>query len=635
MCIGERALSLHDFLRLLRERWLPIVLCIVLGLAASTVSYLRTPPQYTSTVTLFMSAPVPFNNPAAAFDSSQVAGERANAYAQLANSERLAQNVISSLSLDESPGDLASSIGVTHQQSSVIIQASVTNNSADQAATLANAVGDAFIRLVEDNERTMDPKQAEHVDAHVVQAARPAAAPQSPKLLVNLALGLIVGLLVGIGIEFFRRILDVTIRSEHQLAAIIDGEALGTVPFDRSIASHPLIMDDQPQSPMAEALRKIRVRLPLPDEEGRARIIVVTSAVPGEGRTLVVGNLAMAVAEVGSRVLVVEADMRRPRMSEYFGLPHSHGLSDALREGKLSAGRARLWSVGGFDVITAGTPEPNPSRLLSSGRMTTLLEELRGEYDYILIDTPPVLPVVDAATLMPKADGVVLVVRSGRTSPEDVAAAAAAVRAASGNLLGGVLSMDRSRFRPTVRSSQVATTESTALTHPEPRVPDEPAAPADSVVSADPDGSATVAEPAITADAPVPGAPPALREPVQLRKPVKLTRPVAIAASQEPAEVATVAEPKGSTDEDAPVAAETQDETTDSAHSDGPMTIVDSVESTVVIEARRPRPRPHPRPRPRPVDPAAPPSGFNGSGAALAAAPSTAFSHPGRREGSN
>jgi capsular exopolysaccharide synthesis family protein len=168
---------------------------------------------------------------------------------------------------------------------------------------------------------------------------------------------------------------------------------------------------------------------------------VVTSSLPEEGKTTSLCNLAIAMAAAQARVLLVEADLRRPKVAEILGLDGAVGLTDIL-SGRLRPDQViQPWSGGMFDVLASGSLPPNPSELLGSRQMTELLAELRTQYDVVLLDTPPLLPVTDAAAVAPSADGVILVCRFKRASREQVGRAVQALAAVSVPVLGTLFTM--------------------------------------------------------------------------------------------------------------------------------------------------------------------------------------------------
>ena len=212
---------------------------------------------------------------------------------------------------------------------------------------------------------------------------------------------------------------------------------LGTVPNDPSAQAQPLPASCSPL--LREAFNRLRINLQHVDQDHAPRSLVVTSAEAGEGRTTIACGLAVAMAQAGSKVLLLDADLRRPRIAEYLGLEAGPGLAAVLRrEAELDQAVVR-WKACQLDVLPSGNSPSNPGELLASPAMRDLMTELRRHYDAIVIDTPPSLPVADAAILASDADGVLLVVRCGHTDRDLVAAAVKNQRQVNAHVTGTVL----------------------------------------------------------------------------------------------------------------------------------------------------------------------------------------------------
>jgi succinoglycan biosynthesis transport protein ExoP len=269
----------------------------------------------------------------------------------------------------------------------------------------------------------------------IVDAARTPAAPIEPNVPRNLMFGMVLGLASGIGLAFLLEGIDNTVRTTEQ-AQIISGLAsLGMIPLgSKSAREGPnpkrlviasskeaveLVTQVRPQSQMAESYRALRTSLLLSNLGAPPKVIMITSALPQEGKTTTSINTAVVLAQKGVRVLLIDADLRRPSIHKTLGMgPHS-GLSNVLT-GSTTLDRAitRSAILPNLMVLPAGTPPPNPAELLASSNMKDVLDELREQYDHIVVDTPPSLSVTDAVVLSPRADAVVLVIRSGQTTKQ-------------------------------------------------------------------------------------------------------------------------------------------------------------------------------------------------------------------------
>ncbi len=266
----------------------------------------------------------------------------------------------------------------------------------------------------------------------IVDAARKPMVPAEPNIPRNLTFALALGLTTGIGLAFVLEALDNTVRTPEQAQAISALPSLGMIPLGSLIGevggprlavtttskeTVELVTQARPQSQMAESYRALRTSLLLTSLGAPPKVILVTSALPQEGKTTTSMNTAIVLAQKGSRVLLIDADMRRPSVHKALGMGPRTGLSNVLTgSAQLHQAIVRSTLIPTLYIMAAGTPPPNPAELLASANMRDVLNELREQYDHIVIDTPPTLSVTDAVVVSTSADSVVLVIRSGQTT---------------------------------------------------------------------------------------------------------------------------------------------------------------------------------------------------------------------------
>lgn len=269
----------------------------------------------------------------------------------------------------------------------------------------------------------------------IVDGARPPQAPVEPNIPRNLLFAAVLGLASGVGLAFLLEGLDNTVRTTEQAQMISGVASLGMIPLGSKSASEgpnpkrlvlatskeavELVTQVRPQSQMAESYRALRTSLLLSNLGAPPKVIMVTSALPQEGKTTTSINTAVVLAQKGVRVLLVDADLRRPSIHKTLGMgPHS-GLSNVLTGSTtLEQAITRTAVLPNLFVLPAGTPPPNPAELLASSNMKDVVDQLKEQFDHIVIDTPPSLSVTDAVVLSPRADAVVLVIRSGQTTKQ-------------------------------------------------------------------------------------------------------------------------------------------------------------------------------------------------------------------------
>jgi capsular exopolysaccharide synthesis family protein len=432
------SVDVHDYLRVLHARWRIVIGTIAAFLIGAFVMTLSATPMYQAQAQLFVST-AGGDDATSLLQGSSFTQQRVKSYADIVTSPQVLNPVIESLNLQTTASELAGRITAEVPLDTVLINVTVRDSSADRSARIAKAVASTFTKTVVQLERPSRQGPA-LVKVSVVRNPAVPTEPVSPRPLLNAALGLVVGMLAGLGLALLRNLLDKGIKDEQDLAGITEVPVIGGIVYDSDAPKHPLVVHVDPHSPMAEAYRQVRTNLRFIDVANRSRSLVFTSAIPGEGKSSVAANLAITLAAAGSRTVLVEADLRQPMVAQYMGLEGAVGLTTVL------IGSARLDDVlqpwgrsSGLDVLACGPMPPNPSELLGSAAMVNLLRELESRYEHIIIDSPPLLPVTDAAVLSKLTGGAVMVVGAGRVDRDQVRKALDALGAVDAQILGIVM----------------------------------------------------------------------------------------------------------------------------------------------------------------------------------------------------
>jgi succinoglycan biosynthesis transport protein ExoP len=447
---ASRTSDLERVLRVLRRRQKLIALCTV-GVAAFAVFFsLLQQKQYSAKAallfrdpgldqTLFQSSNTPTINP----QRQAATNER------LVSQPEVATRTAGRLGGGVTPTEVRSKINVTAEGQSDVIAVTATDHDPAFAATLANAYANEFIGLRKDADQSVIRRAQTIVaqrlkdlnakdrralqgrsddlkilaalqtgKAELVQQASVPTSPSSPKPLRNGVLGLIVGLLAGLGLAFLLERLDRRIRDPRELEEAYGLPILGTITESRALGTASKGTNGALiPGPEWEAFRKLRAKLRYFGVDREIRSVLVTSAREAEGKTTVASNLALAAAIGGqARVLLVEADLRKPSLAKRYDLAPIPGLAELLThdiflQEAIQSLSLPSWTEGdaALDVIVAGVVPPNPSELLESHRMSELLGQLKGMYDLMIVDTPPVAVVADAMPIVHKVDGVIVV----------------------------------------------------------------------------------------------------------------------------------------------------------------------------------------------------------------------------------
>lgn len=431
-------MELRDYLGIARRRWLLILgtTLVVVGIAALITTQLTK--QYASTARVFISTTS--SDSSDAFQGSQFSQQRIASYADVVSGLELSQRVIDSLGLDTKATTLSEKIQASVVPDTVVLKITVTDASPRQAQAINKGVVSQLQGFVAELE-TPPGKTVPLLKATVVDTPRLPESPVSPQPVRNLALGLVLGLLLGFGIAVLREVLDTSVRRVEDVAALSQTPLLSSLAFDDDVHDHPLISTLAPHAPRAEAFRVLRTNLSFLDVDHTSRAFVVTSSVPGEGKSTTAVNAAIAMANAGQRVLLIDGDLRRPQVAKMLGLEGTVGLTTTLI-GQLDLDAViQQHAPSNLHVVTAGRLPPNPAELLQSRAMSDLLTEVRRRYEVVVIDSPPLLPVTDAAVVASMTDGAVVVVRFGKTTKEQVTGAIERLRSVESTPLGAILNM--------------------------------------------------------------------------------------------------------------------------------------------------------------------------------------------------
>ncbi|MGP6176009.1 polysaccharide biosynthesis tyrosine autokinase [Microbacterium sp. A196] len=431
-------MELSDYIRILRKNWLVILVTTLVGLAAAAGYSLTRTPMYESQAVVFVQSQAG-GTAAELQQGSNFAQSRITTYVSLVREPVVMNSVITELGLDMSADDLAEKVESSSPLNSTLIEITVTDADPVQAADIANALGASLAAAVERID-TPAGQDASPIKLTRVRDALATFTPVSPNVPLNIVLGVLVGLAIGIGVAVLRAVLDNKVRSPRDVEALTDRPLIGAIPHDPKAKERPLILHADPHSPRSEAFRSLRTNLQFLEMDG-GHTFVITSSIPSEGKSTTTINLALALADTGKRVALLDTDLRKPKVAEYLGIEGGTGLTDVL------IGRARVadvllpWGGRSLYVLPAGKIPPNPSELLGSERMHKLLDALGKEFDVVLCDAPPLLPVTDAAVLSRATSGAIMVVAAGRTTNHQLEGALEALETVGSKVAGVVMTM--------------------------------------------------------------------------------------------------------------------------------------------------------------------------------------------------
>lgn len=422
---------LKEYLSIIWKRlWIIILITILATAASGLVSYYVLGPEYETYTTLMLSKP---SNRVASIEAIQyddiLLNQRlVSTYGEIVKSRLVSNEVISNLNLKSTPEQLEKKVKVTLVSDTEIIKIVVNDNNPELAAIIANEIAQVFKKNV------VEIMKIENVQ--IIDKAEVPTTPVKPRPFLNMSIAGTLGMIIGMLLVFLIEYMDNTIRTASDVDKYLGFSVIGTVPKSKN---KELIIYNNLKSPVSEAYRTLRTNIQFSSIDKIIKTMVITSSGPGEGKSTIISNLAISMALTEKKVLLIDADLRKPRMHHIFNMDNSYGLTTVLVESMDYKDSIRLTDIKGLDLLTSGPVPPNPVELLGSNKMKKLLETVAGEYDIVLLDTPPVGILTDAAVVSSKCDGVLLVCATGQTIIKAALTSKEHLQKVNANILGVVL----------------------------------------------------------------------------------------------------------------------------------------------------------------------------------------------------
>lgn len=448
--------SIKDIIRLLLNHiWLILVIAILGGIAGFSVSKFVLPLQYSSHITMYVQSYTGIAENANNVNNISNSKQLVNTYMEVLKDDavmnavgeqlikqfdesKLRQNFSINDSGNITPASIRSCLAISSVTDTSAVKVTATTKNAAVAAALCNDLTKVAPQYVED---------AVGVGSiNTIDTAKVYNTPVAPNTLKNTMLGFMAGFMFIVMIIFLIDFFDNTVKdadvlaNKYQKAIIGEIQQFGDSKKKKSGEDeHITLIDSSVPFDVVESYKSIRTNITFSLSTMDRKIFAVSSANPGEGKSTTSANIAIALAQGGNRVLLIDADMRKSVQHKVFGLKNKNGLSSAISKMSKLDECIQKDVMENLDVMTAGPTPPNPSELLASEQMTTILNELSEKYKVIVIDTPPVNVVTDAMELAKSISGIVMVVRYAQTTDEDIAAAHKKIEFAQMNLLGFIL----------------------------------------------------------------------------------------------------------------------------------------------------------------------------------------------------
>lgn len=430
-------MTIREYLQSLRRHWLVIVLLTLVGGGAGFLYAQAQTEMYSATSSVVV-IPARGDSTSELVQGANYVQNLVQTYIVVATSPQVLEPVIDDLGLDTTPQALAGTMTVDSPLNTAVLDIRVLNADPALARDIANATADELANAVSD----LSPQNADNQPAvrlATISSALLPASPVLPNTRLLTIIGAIGGLVLGVAYALLRRLFATRITSNADIADLTETPVLGDIVESSGGRSVPATIRTDPTGSVAESMRSFVAGLRFANVDGNTRVLLVTSSESGEGKSSVSVATALIMAEQGSSVVLIDADLRRSSVGELTQLESAVGLTTVLL-GDVNLDTAiQSWASTGVDILTSGVLPPNPGQLLTSQRVGEIVSTLRDRYDYVIIDSPPMLAVSDPRWLAPVADGVVVLARARRTKRDRLVRTLAALTSTRTTVLGIVL----------------------------------------------------------------------------------------------------------------------------------------------------------------------------------------------------
>lgn len=426
--------SLQELFYIFKNKILLIIGITLIALGISgIISFYIIKPEYETFTTLIIgnSSEYQLNDSGIEYNDILLNRKLVHTYGELVKSRLVIDKVIDSLDLEISYETFKGKIQVELVNDTEIIKIKVKDNDRELVANIANELSEQFMKTVNIKMRV---ENIQIIDKAYIQEN-----PISPNKTLNIIIGSVIGFMIGVFLTLLLEYLNNTFKTPEDVEKNLNLPVLGIIPTMNSDTGETIVKDNA-KSPISESFRTMRTNIQFTNIDKDTKTLAITSTVPNEGKSFIVSNLAISIAQGEKRVLLVDCDLRKPKLHKIFGVLNTIGLTNILMGAfSLEDSLLEIDDIEGLALITSGPIPPNPSELLNSYRMKDFLELVKREYDIVIIDTPPIGFVTDGAIVSTLTDGTLLVIESHKTEIGQVQYAKELLDKVNANIIGGIL----------------------------------------------------------------------------------------------------------------------------------------------------------------------------------------------------
>lgn len=423
-------MTILDLLKIARRWWWVLVLCPVLAGGAAYIVSSSMTPIYRANLTALVEQSETGDEAQFAYNDVLAAERQARTFSYLMTARPVLEETVTRLGLSENADELGANVSVAPIRDTQLIRLSVDDPSPERAATIANTIGQVFIEQLASTEQS--------TEARIIEEANPPSGYVQPKTVLNTAVATLLGLLAAAGLVLLLNYLDDTVKSSEDVRRLTGKPALAGIPMLQS--DNGIETASYQRSPATESFRGLRTNLQFVAVGQELRSLVLTSARPGDGKTTTVANLGTVLAQGGQQVILMDADLRKPRLHKLFdSINNRAGLTNLLISTAIEPeSLLQDTDIPGVRVLTSGPLPPNPPDLLNSAAMRNVIQKLEDLADYVLIDSPP-MAISDPLIVAGLADGILLVTLANKTRSTVLARVIQDLERSGTPLLGVVL----------------------------------------------------------------------------------------------------------------------------------------------------------------------------------------------------
>lgn len=426
-------ISIQELFFILRKRLVLILVIFIISISiAGVLSYFVIKPEYQTFTTLMIGKPKDYQGESGIEYNDLILNQRlVSTYGQIVKMRVVSDKVIENLGLGISYNEFGNKVSVNLVKDTEIIKLQVTDYDPQLATDIANETAKVFMESVK------DIMLIENVQ--VIDKAQIPQNPVKPRPMLNMAIAGVLGIMAGVFLAFLLEFLDTTIKTSEDVEKHLKSAVMGTIPMFEIEQGKIMTLKD-PKSPVSEAFRTLRTNIQFSNIDKDVKVIMVTSSTPGEGKSTVISNLGNTMAGTDKKVLIIDCDLRKPVLHKRFKLSNMEGLTNVLMGDKvLSEVIQECEEAENLNILTSGPIPPNPAELLGSKKMKEFIKMAKEKFDIVIIDTPPVGLVTDAAVLSTRVDGVLLVTAAEQTDIEVIRRGKGALERVNANIIGIVL----------------------------------------------------------------------------------------------------------------------------------------------------------------------------------------------------